>query len=86
MAGGIVPVYNVPVLDTKNPEEALVLDRLTLAHIFMGNITKWNHQSILGLQSPAVRAKLEGADQVINVVVRSDASGSTEVLTKALDL
>jgi ABC-type phosphate transport system substrate-binding protein len=73
-------------LDTKKPEETLVLDRLTLAYIFIGNITQWNDQRILDLQSPAVRAKLEGAAQVINVVVRSDASGSTEVLTKSLDL
>jgi ABC-type phosphate transport system substrate-binding protein len=73
-------------LDTKNPEETLVLDRLTLAHIFIGNITQWNDTRILDLQSPAVRAKLAGAAQVINVVVRSDASGSTEVLTKSLDL
>jgi ABC-type phosphate transport system substrate-binding protein len=86
VAGGIVPVYNLPVLDTKKPEETLVLDRLTLAYIFIGNITQWNDQRILDLQSPAVRAKLEGAAQVINVVVRSDASGSTEVLTKSLDL
>ena len=86
MAGGIVPIYNLPVLDTKNPEETLVLDRLTLAHIFIGNITQWNDTRILDLQSPAVRAKLAGAAQVINVVVRSDASGSTEVLTKSLDL
>ena len=86
VAGGIVPIYNLPVLDTKNPEETLVLDRLTLAYIFIGNITQWNDQSILDLQSPVVRAKLAGAAQVINVVVRSDASGSTEVLTKSLDL
>ena len=86
MAGGIVPVYNLPVLDPNKPEVTLVLDRLTLAYIFIGNITQWNDQRILDLQSPAVRAKLAGAAQVINVVVRSDASGSTEVLTKSLDL
>ena len=86
MAGGIVPVYNLPALDPNKPEENLVIDRLTLAYIFIGNITQWNDQRILDLQSPAVRAKLAGAAQVINVIVRSDASGSTEVLTKSLDL
>jgi ABC-type phosphate transport system substrate-binding protein len=86
VAGGIVPVYNLPVLDQNKPEEALVLDRLTLAYIFIGNITQWNDQRILGLQSPTVRAKLADAAEVINVIVRKDASGSTEVLTKALDL
>ena len=86
MAGGIVPVYNLPVLDTKKPEETLVLDRLTLAYIFIGNITQWNDQRILDLQSPAVRAKLEAEATVINVVVRQDRSGSTEVFTKSIDL
>ncbi len=86
MAGGIVPVYNLPALDPNKPEENLVLDRLTLAYIFIGNITQWNDQRILDLQSPTVRAKLADAAKVINVVVRKDASGSTEVLTKSLDL
>ena len=86
VAGGIVPVYNLPVLDPKKPEETLVLDRLTLAYIFIGNITQWNDQRILDLQSPAVRAKLEAEATVINVVVRQDRSGSTEVFTKSIDL
>ena len=84
VAGGIVPVYNVPVLDPSDPAQTLVLDRPTLAYIFIGNITKWNDPAILALQSPLVRSKLIAQD--ITVVVRSDSSGSTEVLTKALDL
>ena len=63
-----------------------MLDRLTLAYIFIGNITQWNDQRILGLQSPTVRAKLADSAEVINVIVRKDSSGSTEVLTKALDM
>ena len=81
-----MPVYNVPVLDPSDPAQTLVLDRPTLAYIFIGNITQWNDQRILDLQSPTVRAKLADAAKVINVVVRKDASGSTEVLTKSLDL
>jgi phosphate transport system substrate-binding protein len=84
VAGGIVPVYNVPVLDPSDPAQTLVLDRPTLAYIFIGNITKWNDPAILALQSPFVRSKLDAHD--ITVVVRSDGSGSTEVLTKALDM
>ena len=84
VAGGIVPVYNVPVLDPSDPAQTLVLDRPTLAYIFIGNITKWNDPAILALQSPLVRSKLIAQD--ITVVVRSDGSGSTEVLTKALDM
>ena len=86
VAGGIVPVYNVPVLDPSDPAQTLVLDRPTLAYIFIGNITKWNDPAILALQSPLVRSKLITQESLITVVVRSDGSGSTEVLTKALDM
>jgi ABC-type phosphate transport system substrate-binding protein len=90
VAGGIVPVYNVPVLDPSDPAQTLVLDRQTLAYIFIGNITVWNDQRILDLQNPVVKKKLGDAGvptpQKITVVVRSDGSGSTEVLTKALDM
>ena len=82
-----MPVYNVPVLDPNNPAETLVLDRSTLAYIFIGNITAWNDPAILALQSPVVKNKLTTAGAMpITVVVRKDKSGSTEVLTKSLDM
>ena len=66
--GGIVPVINV---DGVKPGQ-LVLDGATLANIFMGKITKWN--------DPAI-AKLNGGVSLpgtsINVVTRSDGSGTT---------
>jgi ABC-type phosphate transport system substrate-binding protein len=86
VAGGIVPVYNLPVLDPSDPAQTLVLDRMTLAYIFTGNITSWNDPALLALQSTVVRFKLQAAGAIkITVVVRSDSAGSTEVLAKALD-
>ena len=85
VAGGVVPVYNIPMLQQAD-NEILVLDRTTLAYIFMGNITTWNDPRILALQDSAVKAKIEHEDRLIELVVRDDKSGSTEVFTKSLNL
>ena len=86
VAGGIVPVYNIPVLDEAKGE-ILVVDRTVLAYIFIGNISMWNDERILNLQSSAIRAKLEAAgQQPIQIIVRKDGSGSTEVMTKSFNL
>jgi len=85
VAGGIVPVINIPLLD-RTVGETLVIDREVLSFIFMGNITKWNDQRVRALQSPSVSAKLAQAAYDIKIMVRKDGSGSTEVLTKSLDL
>ena len=81
----MVPVYNIPMLQ-QTDYEVLVLDRTTLAYIFMGNITTWNDHRILALQDAAVRAKIENEDKLIEIVVRDDKSGSTEVFTKTLNM
>lgn len=79
-------MYNIPVLDEAKGE-ILVLDRTTLAYIFIGNISMWNDARILALQSSAIKAKLEAAgNQPIQIMVRNDGSGSTEVMTKSLNL
>ena len=72
-AGSIVLAYNLEGLN------ALKLSRSAYTGIFLGNITKWN--------DPAIAASNPGAslpDQNINVVVRSDSSGTTFVFTKHL--
>jgi phosphate transport system substrate-binding protein len=72
-AGSIVLAYNVEGVDE------LKLSREAYVGIFMGKITKWN--------DPAIAATNEGVnlpDQNINVVVRSDSSGTTYVFTKHL--
>lgn len=66
--GGIVPVLNVEGIE---PGE-MVLDGLTLAKIFMGEITTWNDAAITKL-NPALKLP----DAAIAIVHRSDGSGTT---------
>jgi phosphate transport system substrate-binding protein len=72
--GGVVVAYNVQGLDT-----GLKLDGATAANIFLGTITKWN--------DPAIAAQNAGVtlpDTAIQVVHRSDESGTTKVFTSWL--
>jgi phosphate transport system substrate-binding protein len=72
-AGSIVLAYNLEGVNE------LKLSREAYVGIFLGTITKWN--------DPAIVATNEGVtlpDQPINVVVRSDSSGTTFVFTKHL--
>ena len=72
-AGSIVLAYNLPEVPN------LQLSRAAYAGIFLGKITKWN--------DPAIAASNKDAklpDSPINVVVRSDGSGTTFVFTKHL--
>ena len=66
--GGIVPVVNVPGI---KPGE-LVIDGVTLARIFMGDIKRWDDPALKKLNPDA---KLP--NQAIAVVHRSDGSGTT---------
>jgi phosphate transport system substrate-binding protein len=72
-AGSIVLAYNLEGVDN------LKLSRAAYSGIFLGTITKWNDPVIAkdnkGTQLP---------DSPINVVVRSDSSGTTYVFTKHL--
>ncbi|MCB1221630.1 MAG: phosphate ABC transporter substrate-binding protein PstS [Planctomycetales bacterium] len=66
--GGIVPVINLEGIEAGQ----LTLDGSTLADIFMGKVTMWN--------DPAIAALNEGVslpETSINVVTRSDGSGTT---------
>lgn len=68
--GSVVVAYNVPGVST------LKLDGVTLAKIFMNNITKWNDAEIAALNSGVTLP-----DNDIQTVVRSDSSGTTFVFT-----
>ena len=72
--GPIAVTYNVPGVDK------LVLDGPTLGKIFSGGITTWNDPAIAklnpGVSLPATK---------INVVFRSDESGTTDNFQKYLD-
>ncbi len=72
-AGSIVLAYNLPGV------EGLKLSRQNYVDILLGKITQWN--------DPAIAADNPGLslpDQPIQVVYRSDGSGTTEVFTKHL--
>jgi len=79
LAGAVVPIYNLEGLTAEDP--LLVLDRETLAGIYLAKITKWNDPAIAAL-NPGLAGKLPGA--AISVAHRSDGSGTTEIFTKAL--
>lgn len=68
--GAVVAAYNL-----KDVAE-LDLDSDTLAGIFLGDITKWNDPKIVAL-NPGVALP----DQAIQVVHRSDSSGTTSIFT-----
>ena len=72
--GGVVPTYNLPGVT-----QQLKFTPETLAGIFLGTITKWNHKR-LAADNPGVN--FPNAD--IIVVHRSDGSGTTFVWTDYL--
>ena len=73
--GAVVPAYNLPGV------EGLTLDCDALTGIFMGDITTWNDPAIA-----ALNAGVDLPDQAIQVVHRSDGSGTTNTFTLYLDL
>jgi phosphate transport system substrate-binding protein len=75
LAGSIVPLYNVPELG----ETQLVLTRSTLALIFCGVITRWNDTRIAAT-NPGAPLPNKG----IQVIIRSDSSGTTFAFTEAM--
>ncbi len=71
--GSVVLAYNVP--DAKE----LKLDSDVLAAIFLGEITNWNDPKIAALNSGTTLP-----DKAIQVVHRSDSSGTTNIFTSYL--
>lgn len=66
--GGVVPVINVASIKTGT----LKLTGSVLAGIYLGNIKKWNDPALTALNTD-----LKLPDSAINVVYRSDDSGTT---------
>lgn len=75
VVGGAVPVINVAGVESGT----LKLDGHILADIFMGKITRWNAPAIVAL-NPAIGLPNED----INVIHRSDGSGTTFIFTNYL--
>jgi phosphate transport system substrate-binding protein len=89
VAGAVVPVYNIAFKPVATPAAGatatslpkLILDRQTLVDIYDGKITTWNDPEILAL-NPGLKDFMPSAP--ITTVHRSDASGTTEIFTRAL--
>lgn len=75
LIGGLVPVVNLPGIGNNR----LILSGEVLAEIMLGDIARWNDRRIAEL-NPGVNLP---ALPIVRVV-RSDASGSTEVWTRYL--
>ncbi|RJP77747.1 MAG: phosphate ABC transporter substrate-binding protein PstS [Candidatus Zixiibacteriota bacterium] len=73
--GGVVPIMNVKGIQAGQ----LTLNGPTLAKIFLGSITQWNDPAIQAL-NPNVKLP----DRPIQVVHRSDGSGTTWIFTTYL--
>jgi phosphate transport system substrate-binding protein len=71
--GSVVLAYNLPEV------QGLKLDPDVLAAIFLGEITKWNDPKIAALNPGAALP-----DKAIQVVHRSDSSGTTNIFTSYL--
>jgi len=72
--GAVVVTYNLPSITTE-----LKLTPEAIAGIYLGKITKWNDPAIA-----ASNAGVSFPDAIINVVRRSDASGTSYVWTDYL--
>lgn len=72
--GAVVPIYNLPEVDTQ-----LKFSGELLAQIFLGNITRWNDPGI-AKENPEVKLP----DKEIKVVHRFDGSNTTYVFTDFL--
>ena len=73
--GGVVMVVNVPGISAGG----ITLDAATLAGIYSGSITVWNDPAIVALNSGVTLPST-----AINVVHRSDSSGTTWIFTNYL--
>jgi phosphate transport system substrate-binding protein len=73
--GGVVIVYNIEGVATNE----LKLTDKTLADIFLGKIKTWNHPDLVKLNP-----NLKLPNTAINVVRRSDGSGTTFIFTRYL--
>ncbi len=73
--GGVVPVVNIPRVKSGQ----LKLDSDTLCHIYLGEIKYWDNPKI-----KALNPNLKLPHKKINVVHRSDGSGTTAIFTTYL--
>ena len=80
LAVGVVPIYNI---EGVGPSE-IRLRKQVLSRIFRGNITTWDDPDILETNQDILMKLKSLRDKKINVFVRIDESGTTELWTEAL--
>jgi len=81
VAGAVVPIINLPFL-LKN--SSFVLTQAILAEIYLGHLTKWSDETIIN-ENPSFASELRGMkNPTIQVCVRKDNAGQTQVWTEAL--
>ena len=71
VAGAVVLAYNIEGVTTQ-----IVLDNVTIGDIYAGKIEKWSDPAIAKLNTG-----VKFPDDLINVVHRSDGSGTTNIFT-----
>jgi ABC-type phosphate transport system substrate-binding protein len=88
VAGAVVPIYNIPEIANGGTKSGLALSRSTLAGIFKGTIRYWGDANIIkdvNQSSRSLAVALKRLSKVpINVVVRQDSSGTSEIFSNAL--
>jgi phosphate ABC transporter phosphate-binding protein len=80
MASAVVVVVNLPSLDGTGLQ--VQMDASVIAGIFSGNITRWDDARIKAVNGAEVNVLLP--NQTIQVVVRSDKSGTTSLFSSYL--
>lgn len=89
VAGAVVLVYNIAFKPVPTPAASatavalptLILSRTALVDIYDGKVKMWNDPEIIAL-NPGLKDYMPAA--AITTVHRSDASGTTEIFTRAL--
>ena len=86
VAGAVVPIYNLANRLSTHPDLILtpsMVSKIFGADLVTGSITTWNDPSIVAL-NPELDALGLLTAAPIQVVVREDKSGTTEIFTKGL--
>jgi len=80
---GLTPVYSLPSLPSSSTGSELQLSLVTMAKIFMGDITTWDHPDIAAENPQASAMGLLPAHS-ITIFVQAGRSESTRMLTSKL--
>lgn len=82
VAAAVVPCFNLPTLAENS---TVIFNRENLPLIFMGDIYEWTDTRVYDLQTDEVKRAIDDlSSKTINVVVRNDGSGTSEIFTSAL--